>query len=99
MDCLRMAEEVERTRTLESKAFQEKEQLRSKLEEVYEEKERIFQVHLCVGSFVMYIGHVWDWVSGGSELLWHVQGCMAPKAGSLGSLMPHALGREEMMLL
>ncbi|XP_038282563.1 LOW QUALITY PROTEIN: kinesin-like protein KIF15 isoform X1 [Canis lupus familiaris] len=43
MDCLRMAEEVERTRTLESKAFQEKEQLRSKLEEVYEEKERIFQ--------------------------------------------------------
>ncbi|XP_044904930.1 kinesin-like protein KIF15 isoform X3 [Felis catus] len=43
MDCLRMAEEVERTRTLESKAFQEKEQLRSKLEELYEEKERIFQ--------------------------------------------------------
>ena len=51
MDCLRMAEEVERTRTLESKAFQEKEQLRSKLEELYEEKERIFQVHLCVGCF------------------------------------------------
>ncbi|XP_077633289.1 kinesin-like protein KIF15 isoform X1 [Crocuta crocuta] len=43
MDCLRMAEEVERTRTLESKAFQEKEQLRSKLEELYEEKEKIFQ--------------------------------------------------------
>ncbi|XP_043443127.1 kinesin-like protein KIF15 isoform X1 [Prionailurus bengalensis] len=43
MDCLRMAEEVARTRTLESKAFQEKEQLRSKLEELYEEKERIFQ--------------------------------------------------------
>uniref|UniRef100_A0A452THV5 Kinesin-like protein KIF15 n=1 Tax=Ursus maritimus TaxID=29073 RepID=A0A452THV5_URSMA len=43
MDCLRMAEEVERTRTLESKAFEEKEQLRSKLEELYEEKERIFQ--------------------------------------------------------
>ncbi|XP_045847974.1 kinesin-like protein KIF15 isoform X1 [Meles meles] len=43
MDCLRMAEEVKRTRTLESKAFQEKEQLRSKLEELYEEKERIFQ--------------------------------------------------------
>ncbi|XP_058583261.1 kinesin-like protein KIF15 isoform X2 [Neofelis nebulosa] len=43
MDCLRMAEEVDRTRTLESKAFQEKEQLRSKLEELYEEKERIFQ--------------------------------------------------------
>ncbi|XP_029773722.1 kinesin-like protein KIF15 [Suricata suricatta] len=42
-DCLRMADEVERTRTLESKAFQEKEQLRSKLEELYEEKEKIFQ--------------------------------------------------------
>ncbi|KAI5932114.1 Kinesin-like protein KIF15 [Manis javanica] len=42
-ECLRMTEEVERTRTLESKAFQEKEQLRSKLEELYEEKERIFQ--------------------------------------------------------
>ncbi|XP_049633273.1 kinesin-like protein KIF15 [Suncus etruscus] len=43
MDCLRMSEEVERTRSLESKAFQEKEQLRSKLEELYEEKERTFQ--------------------------------------------------------
>uniref|UniRef100_A0A8C5K885 Kinesin-like protein KIF15 n=1 Tax=Jaculus jaculus TaxID=51337 RepID=A0A8C5K885_JACJA len=43
MDCHRMAEELERTRTLESKAFQEKEQLRSKLEEMYEEKERTFQ--------------------------------------------------------
>lgn len=42
-DYLRMTEEVERTRTLESKAFQEKEQLRSKLEELYEEKERTFQ--------------------------------------------------------
>nr|XP_012625801.1 kinesin-like protein KIF15 isoform X1 [Microcebus murinus] len=42
-DCLRMAEEVERISTLESKAFQEKEQLRSKLEEMYEEKERTFQ--------------------------------------------------------
>ncbi|XP_006868897.1 PREDICTED: kinesin-like protein KIF15 [Chrysochloris asiatica] len=41
--CLRMAEEVERTRTLESKAFQEKEQLRSKLEEMYEERERAYQ--------------------------------------------------------
>ncbi|XP_075412075.1 kinesin-like protein KIF15 isoform X1 [Tenrec ecaudatus] len=41
--CRRMAEEVERTRTLESKAFQEKEQLRSKLEEMYEERERTFQ--------------------------------------------------------
>ncbi|XP_004676314.1 PREDICTED: kinesin-like protein KIF15 isoform X1 [Condylura cristata] len=43
IDCLRMTEEVERTRTLESKAFQEKEQLRSKLEELYEEKERTSQ--------------------------------------------------------
>lgn len=42
-DYLRMTEEVERTRTLESKAFQEKEQLRSKLEELYEEKERTSQ--------------------------------------------------------
>ncbi|XP_036122441.1 kinesin-like protein KIF15 isoform X3 [Molossus molossus] len=41
--CLRMTKEVERTRTLESKAFQEKEQLRSKLEELYEERERTFQ--------------------------------------------------------
>lgn len=39
-----MTEEVERTRTLESKAFQEKEQLRSKLEEMYEERERTSQV-------------------------------------------------------
>ncbi|XP_001114881.3 kinesin-like protein KIF15 isoform X1 [Macaca mulatta] len=43
MECLRMTEEVERTRTLESKAFQEKEQLRSKLEEMYEERERTSQ--------------------------------------------------------
>ncbi|XP_066207219.1 kinesin-like protein KIF15 isoform X1 [Saccopteryx leptura] len=42
-DYFRMTQEVERTRTLESKAFQEKEQLRSKLEELYEEKERAFQ--------------------------------------------------------
>lgn len=42
-DYLRMTEEVERTRTLESKAFQEKEQLRSKLEEFYEERERTLQ--------------------------------------------------------
>ncbi|XP_023556410.1 kinesin-like protein KIF15 [Octodon degus] len=42
-DCLRMAEEVARTQTLEAKAFQEKEQLRSKLEEMYEERERNFQ--------------------------------------------------------
>lgn len=39
-----MAEEVERMHTLEAKAFQEKEQLRSKLEEMYEERERNFQV-------------------------------------------------------
>lgn len=51
-DCLRMTEEVERTRTLESKAFQEKEQLRSKLEELYEEKERTSQVPLCVYLFL-----------------------------------------------
>ncbi|XP_012996233.1 kinesin-like protein KIF15 [Cavia porcellus] len=43
LDCLRMAEEVERMHTLEAKAFQEKEQLRSKLEEMYEERERNFQ--------------------------------------------------------
>ncbi|XP_042522024.1 kinesin-like protein KIF15 [Dipodomys spectabilis] len=43
MECLRMSEEVERTRTLESKAFQEKEQLRSKLEEMYEERDRTLQ--------------------------------------------------------
>ncbi|EHB04042.1 Kinesin-like protein KIF15, partial [Heterocephalus glaber] len=43
MDCLRMAEEVERIQTLEAKAFQEKELLRSKLEEMYEERERNFQ--------------------------------------------------------
>ncbi|XP_021063510.1 kinesin-like protein KIF15 [Mus pahari] len=41
--CHRMSEEIERTRTLESRAFQEKEQLRSKLEEMYEERERTFQ--------------------------------------------------------
>ncbi|XP_059124963.1 kinesin-like protein KIF15 isoform X2 [Peromyscus eremicus] len=41
--CHRMSEEVERTRTLEARAFQEKEQLRSKLEEMYEERERTFQ--------------------------------------------------------
>jgi kinesin family protein 15 len=39
-----MTEEVDRTRSLEFKAFQEKEQLRSKLEEMYEERERTFQV-------------------------------------------------------
>ncbi|XP_041533082.1 kinesin-like protein KIF15 isoform X1 [Microtus oregoni] len=41
--CHRMGEEIERTRILESRAFQEKEQLRSKLEEMYEERERTFQ--------------------------------------------------------
>lgn len=59
-----MAEEVERTRTLESKAFEEKEQLRSKLEELYEEKERIFQVCLCVGCFRVlrtYLGGGCPW--------------------------------------
>ncbi|XP_027728328.1 kinesin-like protein KIF15 [Vombatus ursinus] len=43
IDWLKMMEEVERTRALESKAFQEKEQLRSKLEELYEEKDKIVQ--------------------------------------------------------
>ncbi|XP_038617426.1 kinesin-like protein KIF15 [Tachyglossus aculeatus] len=38
-----MSEEVERTRALESKAFQEKEKLRSKLEETFEEKDKIAQ--------------------------------------------------------
>ncbi|XP_043823058.1 kinesin-like protein KIF15 [Dromiciops gliroides] len=42
-DWLKMMEELERTRTLESKAFQEKEELRSKLEEIYEEKDKILQ--------------------------------------------------------
>ncbi|EGW11278.1 Kinesin-like protein KIF15, partial [Cricetulus griseus] len=48
--CHRMNEEVERIRTLESRAFQEKEKLRSKLEEMYEERDRTFQVNigLCV---------------------------------------------------
>ncbi|XP_060240986.1 kinesin-like protein KIF15 isoform X2 [Meriones unguiculatus] len=41
--CHRMSEEVERTRKLESRAFQEKEQMRSKLEEMYEERERTLQ--------------------------------------------------------
>ncbi|KAM8978406.1 kinesin-like protein KIF15 [Sarcophilus harrisii] len=40
---IKILEELERTRTLESKAFQEKEQLRSKLEEIYEEKDKILQ--------------------------------------------------------
>ena len=44
-----MTEEVKRVRMFESKAFQEKEQLRSKFEELKEEKERTCQVHLCVG--------------------------------------------------
>nr|XP_010981073.2 kinesin-like protein KIF15 isoform X1 [Camelus dromedarius] len=42
-DYLTVTEEVKRVRMLESKAFQEKEQLRSKLEELYEEKERTCQ--------------------------------------------------------
>ncbi|XP_053455384.1 kinesin-like protein KIF15 [Nycticebus coucang] len=55
MDCLRVAEEVERTRTLESKAFQEKEQLRSKLEEMYEERERAFQEMEMLRKQVEYL--------------------------------------------
>uniref|UniRef100_A0A8C2SYL9 Kinesin family member 15 n=1 Tax=Coturnix japonica TaxID=93934 RepID=A0A8C2SYL9_COTJA len=39
--CLEMALEMERTRSLELKAFHEKEEIRSKLEETYEERERI----------------------------------------------------------
>lgn len=42
-DYLTMTEEVKRVRMLESKAFQEKEQLRSKFEELKEEKERTCQ--------------------------------------------------------
>ncbi|KAM4821268.1 kinesin-like protein KIF15 [Thomomys bottae] len=55
MDCLRMSEEVERTRTLESKAFQEKEQLRSKLEEMYEERERTLQEMSLLRKQVNYL--------------------------------------------
>ncbi|NXL86611.1 KIF15 protein, partial [Alectura lathami] len=39
--CLEMTLEMERTRALELKAFQEKEEIRSKLEETYEERDRI----------------------------------------------------------
>ncbi|NWH64941.1 KIF15 protein, partial [Geococcyx californianus] len=39
--CLEMNLEMERTRALELKAFHEKEEIRSKLEEVYEERDRI----------------------------------------------------------
>ncbi|KAM8810752.1 kinesin-like protein KIF15 [Eudromia elegans] len=39
--CLEMTMEIERTRALELKAFHEKEEIRSKLEETYEEKDRI----------------------------------------------------------
>uniref|UniRef100_A0A8C8APW1 Kinesin family member 15 n=1 Tax=Otus sunia TaxID=257818 RepID=A0A8C8APW1_9STRI len=39
--CLEMILEMERTRALELKAFHEKEEIRSKLEETYEERERI----------------------------------------------------------
>ncbi|KFO71800.1 Kinesin-like KIF15, partial [Cuculus canorus] len=39
--CLEMSLEMERTRALELKAFHEKEEIRSKLEETYEEKDRI----------------------------------------------------------
>ncbi|XP_074051979.1 kinesin-like protein KIF15 isoform X2 [Macrotis lagotis] len=43
IDWCKMMEEVKRTRALELKAFQEKEELRSKLEEIYEEKDKILQ--------------------------------------------------------
>lgn len=39
-----MTLEMERTRTLELKAFHEKEEIRSKLEEAYEERDRIEKV-------------------------------------------------------
>ncbi|XP_063181438.1 kinesin-like protein KIF15 [Chroicocephalus ridibundus] len=39
--CLEMTLEMERTRALEMKAFHEKEEIRSKLEETYEERDRI----------------------------------------------------------
>ncbi|NXY25675.1 KIF15 protein, partial [Atrichornis clamosus] len=39
--CHKMTLEMERTRTLELKAFNEKEEIRSKLEEAYEERDRI----------------------------------------------------------
>ncbi|XP_035405754.1 kinesin-like protein KIF15 [Cygnus atratus] len=39
--CLEMTQEMERTRALELKAFHEKEEIRSKLEETYEERDRI----------------------------------------------------------
>uniref|UniRef100_A0A2K5F551 Kinesin-like protein KIF15 n=1 Tax=Aotus nancymaae TaxID=37293 RepID=A0A2K5F551_AOTNA len=55
MECLRMTEEVERTRILESKAFQEKEQLRSKLEEMYEERERTSQEMEMLRKQVEYL--------------------------------------------
>ncbi|KAK2090984.1 Kinesin-like protein kif15 [Saguinus oedipus] len=55
IECLRMTEEVERTRTLESKAFQEKEELRSKLEEVYEERERTSQEMEMLRKQVEYL--------------------------------------------
>lgn len=42
--CREMTLEMERTRTLELKAFNEKEEIRSKLEEAYEEKDRIEKV-------------------------------------------------------
>ncbi|XP_030335138.1 kinesin-like protein KIF15 isoform X2 [Strigops habroptila] len=39
--CLEITLEMERTRALELKAFHEKEEIRSKLEEVYEERDRV----------------------------------------------------------
>lgn len=52
-----MMEEVIRTRALESKAFQEKEELRSKLEELYEEKDKILQVWVGLDQYCL--GHLY----------------------------------------
>uniref|UniRef100_A0A8C8VL42 Kinesin family member 15 n=1 Tax=Pelusios castaneus TaxID=367368 RepID=A0A8C8VL42_9SAUR len=41
--CLEMTREIERTRALESKTFQEKEEIRSKLEETYEERDKVIK--------------------------------------------------------
>lgn len=49
-----MTLEMERTRALELKAFHEKEEIRSKLEEMYEERDRIEKV-LYVSFFVVVV--------------------------------------------
>lgn len=46
-----MTMEIKRTRALESKAFQEKEEIRSKLEETYEERDKIEKVTKNMGFF------------------------------------------------